>query len=89
MSCEWTGDVAEGGQGAPAVHGRRLTEVFCILQNAACVLPSGKPSIRAGPLGPDVEGKQAAFLALYHRQARKGLSRSFSSQEALRSHRFS
>lgn len=36
--------------------------MLCVLQNATCGLPSGQPSTGAGSLGPDVEGKQSAFL---------------------------
>lgn len=46
----------------PAVPPRRLDEMLCVLQNATCGLPSGQPSTGAGSLGPDVEGKQSAFL---------------------------
>lgn len=62
VSCKWAGDFAEGGQWALLVPLRRLQEVLCVLQNATCALPSGKPSTYPGPLGPDVEGKQAALL---------------------------
>ena len=66
VSCKWA-------RVGPAGPQRRLDD--CVLQSAPCVLPSGKPFTPAGPLGPDVEGKQAALLLC------------FSSQEALRSHR--
>lgn len=54
--------VLRSGQSGPAEPGRRLGEVLCVLQSAPCVLSSGKPSTQAEPLGPDVEGKQAALL---------------------------
>lgn len=58
-------------------------DIMCPVEHHMCP-SSGKPSTRAEPLGPDVEGKQAALL-FFTRQARKGPTCSFSSQEALRS----
>lgn len=54
VSCKWA-------RGAPPGL-REARGVLCVLQSAPCVLPSGKPSTRAGPPGPDVKGEQAALL---------------------------
>ena len=54
VSCEWARGAPPGLREAPGV--------LCVLQSAPSLLPSGKPSARAGPPGPEVKGKQAALL---------------------------
>ena len=50
------------GPEEPRRASERLQGVLCVLQSAPSILPSGKPSTRAGPRGPEVKGKQAALL---------------------------